>query len=288
MYEVSSEYEVMYGNIINETIAYLEKNNQLKSLIVGISGGIDSALTVALANAVCKKTGTLLIGRSLPCVTNTPGENERAIAVGNAFCHDFKTVDIGQMLSAVESNMEATVFGTDGPGTYDAKVRQGNIKARLRMIQLFHLAHFHRGMVLSTDNFTELMLGFWTLHGDVGNFGMIQNLWKTEVYGLAKWIIDNYFDDTIGDGQKAEALQACINAVPTDGLGITASDFEQIFPEVHKEKNSAVAYGRIDEILIDYLNDSQYLDHPVVQKFLATQFKRDDPFNIDRKKILQS
>ena len=94
------------------------------------------------------------------------------------------------------------------------------------MIYLFDLAHFKEGMVLSTDNYTELMLGFWTLHGDVGNFGLLQYLWKTEVYGLAKHLEAEYRSKNQHD--KADALKHSIDALPTDGLGITTSDFDQI------------------------------------------------------------
>ena len=51
--------------------------------------------------------------------------------------------------------------------TYRAQQRQGNIRARLRMITLYTLAHELGGIVGSTDNFSELAAGFWTLHGDV-------------------------------------------------------------------------------------------------------------------------
>jgi len=67
------------------------------------------------------------------------------------------------------------------------------MKARIRMILLYDLAGGNDGMVLSTDNYTEYLLGFWTLHGDVGDFGMIQSLWKTEVYDMVEWIRDNEF-----------------------------------------------------------------------------------------------
>lgn len=61
-------------------------------------------------------------------------------------------------------------------------IANGNLQARCRMIHLYDLAGIHGGLVMSTDNQTEYQLGFWTIHGDVGDFDPIQDLWKTEVY----------------------------------------------------------------------------------------------------------
>lgn len=52
-------------------------------------------------------------------------------------------------------------------------IANGNIQARLRMIYLYNLASIHKGLVMSTDNQTEYQLGFWTIHGDVGDFDQI-------------------------------------------------------------------------------------------------------------------
>jgi NH3-dependent NAD+ synthetase len=82
------------------------------------------------------------------------------------------------------------------------------------------------------------MVGFWTLHGDVGDFGLIQNLWKTDVYDLSKWIQDKSM------GIQADALKACIEATPTDGLGITNSDLDQL---------GASTYNEVDKILKTWL-----------------------------------
>ena len=141
------------------------------------------------------------------------------------------------------------------------------------MIQLYHLAHEFEGMVLSTDNLTEYYLGFWTLHGDVGDFGMMQNLWKTEVYGLAKYISDKY--ELIDRSDTSEAIKSCIKAEPTDGLGITESDLIQI---------EADSYFEVDRILIDYIvNKSlKYQDHPVIKRYENTHIKRNNPLNISR------
>ena len=81
---------------------------------------------------------------------------------------------------------------------------------------------------MSTDNQTEYQLGFWTIHGDVGDFDPIQDLWKTEVYQLAEWLKLFYYTDG-DDADKAVAIGESIKLTPTDGLGISNSDLDQIW-----------------------------------------------------------
>jgi NAD+ synthetase len=217
------DYKLFTEKSINYLASYIE-NNKLQSLVLGISGGIDSTVVAAIASVACKKTGVKLIGRSLPAHTNNPDEINTAILVGQAFCDDFKEVAIEKIYAKVADEFELT----EGKMT---PLQLGNIKARLRMMYLYNLASIHRGCVLDTDNRTEHELGFWTIHGDVGdlNCGLI-HLWKTEVYELAEFLADMYY--TIAernellqkDGKayriKADAVCESIKLVPTDGNGV--------------------------------------------------------------------
>ena len=275
MHTIRTDYEKMLSTIIKTVRDYLEENKSLKSLVVGISGGIDSALTCAIASkAVNSLSDIRLIGRSIPIETNKQDEISRAGTAGKCFCDHFEP---RYMTTAYQNLYKELVSGSgrENENTNEEKIRRGNMKARVRMTYLFDLAHLEKGMVLSTDNFTELLLGFWTLHGDVGNFGMLQYLWKTEVYGLAGYLVDKYKKE--GNRDKADALQLCIDAVPTDGLGITDNDFDQI---------GVTDYEAADLLLIDYLNgDRSKADHPVIQRHISSAFKRRDPQNISREMI---
>jgi NAD+ synthetase len=250
--------------IQNNTLEYINKH-KIKSLVIGVSGGIDSALCCALAKPVCDKLNISLIGRSIPIVTNKQDELDRAINIGKCFCTDFDEVYIERTYTQTLLDMNEQLEWTD--------IQKGNIKARLRMIYLYNLAYLYHGMVLSTDNYTELLLGFWTLHGDVGDFGMVQSLWKTEVYDLAKYMTEL---ETITSEQKLALLQ-CINATPTDGLGITNSDLDQL---------EADSYLEVDALLQTYLKNGNCKDHPVIKRHLATEYKRNNPYNIKRKLIV--
>lgn len=261
--------QMMY-NILGAATHYVE-HSSLKSLVVGVSGGIDSALVTVLAREVCKRLNNKvkLIGRSLP-INSSPEEISRAETVGSLFCDDFKTFDLSNSYDGLKEHMEHPAT-SDGIMGY--KIRSGNIKARTRMIQLFHIAHAEKGMVLSTDNFTELLLGFWTLHGDVGNYGMIQNVWKTEVYMMS----DLLHVVTDINHQEKEAISACIQAAPTDGLGITNTDLDQFGDEVK-------SYADADILLYEVLSGNLDVDPipKVVKMYKTTHFKRNDPTNIPR------
>ena len=85
--------ETSIKNIRGELKNYLI-GNKIKSLVIGVSGGIDSCLCVALARPVCQELNIPLIGRSLPISTNAPDELERAQLTGKVFCDDFKEVNL--------------------------------------------------------------------------------------------------------------------------------------------------------------------------------------------------
>lgn len=290
-------YENAVANIRRELKKYIQNNN-IKSLILGISGGMDSCLCAVLAKPVCDELGIPLIGRSLPIITNNQDEIDRANLTGKIFCTNFKQenlVEIYNKLSIINPDPSYEYVGpiedlglTDKVKDKEWRIRNGNIKARLRMIFLYNLASMYKGMVLGTDNYTEYLLGFCTLHGDVGDYGMIQNLYKTEVYDMAEWIAEN--ECKFIDEQTA--LTLTIEALATDGLGVTnLGDLGQILPDW--KGSSRDGYKEVDRILqivenISIRNPHYELDnHHVVQRHLKSEFKRKNPYNISRNLIIE-
>lgn len=248
------------------------KEYKITALVIGQSGGIDSALCSALAAPITQKLGIPLIGRSITIETNKQDEIDRGALIGHAFCSDFKDVNLTHLYTQVQASCEFE----DPVHLMLDKLRMGNIKARMRMVYLYDLAQKQGGIVLSTDNYTEYLLGYWTLHGDVGDYGMIQSLWKNEVYTLAKYLIKN----ELKTEQEKQALQACVEATPTDGLGITDNDLQQI---------QADSYDEVDAILIDYLKGAKdRQNHPVIQRHLKSSYKRSNPYNLSRTDLLSS
>jgi len=278
-HEFCSDYGEIFGNIISFTHNYLRENN-IKTLVIGMSGGIDSTLCAALASEVCRpiSVDVTVEGRILP-IESDQVETSRAIMASQAFCDHFQLNNMTPTYTVLNRDIISTASSAPS-----ALIRRGNIKARLRMMKLYDLANKMDGVVLSTDNYTEYLLGFWTLHGDVGDYGMIQNLWKTEVYGLANYLMKKYKDTD--ELYKAASLQECIKAMPTDGLGVSESDFDQIYPDYDRNDTPVDVYGKVDAILLDYLNEATPYIGDVVKRYIATEFKRLNPFSIPRIDII--
>jgi len=265
---LGSDIEISHAiKVMRAKVAAYILDNQLQSLVLGVSGGVDSAFAAALLRPVCDYTNTRLIGRSISIETNQPDEIERSIAVGSHFCHDFAHVDYTYIY--MEQKKALPELGDQ----MLSKLRMGNCKARLRMIALYDLAQLHHGIVISTDNFTEYLTGFWTLHGDVGDYAPFLHLWKTEVYHAARFLCKQLTK------QQSAVLTACINAVPTDGLGISGSDLEQLGVE---------SYEEADKILSSYLDGNvEYESHSLIKRFISSEYKRKVPLTIRRYSLCQ-
>ena len=252
---------------IRKNVADYVKQSRLKSLLLGISGGIDSALCAALLRPVCDQLNIPLIGRSIAIETNGKDEIERSLLVGEAFCHNFQFMDL---TDTFYENCKNLVSLDD---LLLSKMRKGNMKARMRMIILYDLAQLHQGMVISTDNYTEYLTGFWTLHGDVGDYAPVMNLWKTEVYNVAKHLLQEYNE------QQNRALQQCIDAVPVDGLGISNHDCEQL---------QVANYYEADQLFYQYFieKNEELKNHPLIKRYYASSFKRINPISISREMLI--
>jgi len=234
---------INYNIFVENSRKWLKKyiqDNHLQSIVIGVSGGIDSTVSCAIASPVCKELNIPLIGRSLPCETNKENEVTTADLVGEAFCTDYKAVDLEESFKFL---LDQFVFeeGDINP------LQKGNIKARLRMIYLRNIASIHKGVVLDNDNFTEWNLGFWTVGGDSPmdiNLGL-HYLWKTEIYKLAHYLIDEVADEY---NSKFCALIESIKLIPTDGNGVSDSDCEQFGLDNYKQVDDVLQtmYYRTD------------------------------------------
>lgn len=300
------ENSKVFEHLIETTENYIVSNG-LESMVLGISGGIDSTVCAAICHEVSLRSNRQIkfIGRSLPIKNQVmySEEYDASKLVGNAFCDDFRVVNLSwiyeNMLGEIverEENKQVKGFsykGIEDRSENQTPIANGNIQARLRMTYLYNLAGINKGLVIDTDNLTEHYLGFFTIHGDQGDFNPIGGLWKTEVYQLAKHIAYEYkkkaeslIDDNITLSHTYEkmynALWASIRLTPTDGLGISNSDLEQI---------GADNYNQVDDILqtVVYFSDASsftsYIEKlyekynkemvdKVVSRYVKSDFKR--------------
>jgi nicotinamide-nucleotide amidase len=258
----------LYPNAIPEMsrkiISYLfkyKRDNNIDTVFVGMSGGIDSALTASLFKAA----GWQVHGVVMPINQKTE-ETERGVEACESLGITQHFVD----LTPAYTNM-VCFYESEGIDEFTAtsdinvKKRAGNISARLRMMTLYNFASYYGGMVASTDNFSELAAGFWTLHGDVGDVAPIQSLTKSwEVPAMAEYM---------------GVPESIIEAVPTDGLGITDKDEDQF----------GFSYLQFDIALFSLLHDyncdapttqDQEILDAVKNRISNTVFKRTNPLNL--------
>ena len=231
----------VHDNIVDFITEYLRDNPHIRHLVLGVSGGLDSAMCALLCKAACDAHPDLnvkVVGVWIGLCSNTKEEKARALAVGYRFCHDFIICDdvrAAQAYTALQRYAEGLQPTFIEPNDLGHKTRRGNIMARMRMIGLYHLAHLLEGVVVDTDNKSEHELGFYTLHGDVGDVTPLFGLYKTEVRELAMYLTRNVLD-----GVDRRTLMDIAMAQPTDGLGITGTDVEQI---------GVASYDEIDAVL---------------------------------------
>lgn len=237
--------------IIDYTSSY--SSCGINTVVIGMSGGIDSALTAA----IFKRAGYRVVGVTLPIMQKVE-ETERGVAACKALGIEHYNVDLTELYYS-------TVDAISNPMPYggNENVRKGNIRARLRMVTLYDLAYGLGGMVASTDNLSELSAGFWTLHGDVGDFSPIQSLWKSwEVPYLARL---NGVPENI------------VKAVPTDGLDISNGDEEQLGCTYLEWDLTILNIGRD----VTEENDKVHNVYRAVRERMGkTRFKRNNPHNV--------
>lgn len=246
------DYGQVFEKLVSETQRYLE-DNKLSAMVLGISGGLDSTVTAAICNEVERRNPNLkFYGVSLPCSSNKIDENLSSMLTMKAFCNPYQ-----YWVQHIDESYNA-MFKMCNYKVGTTTIGQGNIKARIRMMYLYNLANYINGLVIDTDNLTEHYLGFFTIHGDVGDFNPIGGLWKHEIYTLATYLYWTYRNKN--DSSKMNALKKAINIKPTDGNGVNDNgDMGQIAPAFIND-NSMDAYTKVDNIIKDYLESFAFGD----------------------------
>ena len=221
---LGDEDEIWQGLVIGLR-DYVEKNN-FKSVILGLSGGIDSALVAALAADAIG--GNRVYSVALPSKYSSDHSladaKELAINIGL----NYRIIEIQPMVGNLIENLHLS------------GVAEENLQARVRGITLMGLSNQEGHLVLATGNKSELAVGYSTLYGDaVGGFAPIKDLYKSQVWQLAKWRNEL----AILQGQTPPIPVSSINKAPS----------AELRPD-QKDTDSLPDYKILDQILQIYID----------------------------------
>jgi len=170
----------IYQALVLGTRDYVRKNG-FNKVVIGLSGGIDSSLTAAIA--VDALGAENVVGVTMPSKFNTPITINSAAKVAKNLRIEFHTIPIGAVLDEFDETLENITGWSNGSVAYE------NLQARIRGTILMSLSNQFSYMVLTTGNKSETAVGYCTLYGDTaGGFAVIKDVPKTMVYKLARYV----------------------------------------------------------------------------------------------------
>ena len=223
-----SDNEEIWNALVMGLRDYVAKN-KFRSVVVGLSGGIDSALVAAIA--VDALGAKCVNGVAMPSKYSSDHSVEDATAfAANTGIH-FRTVEIEPM---VQSFMKGITLKA---------VAAENIQARVRGTTLMGISNQEGHLVLATGNKSELAVGYSTLYGDaVGGFAPIKDIYKTDVWALATW-------------RNAQAT-ARGEVAPIPQRSIEKEPSAELRPD-QKDSDSLPEYELLDQLLTRYVDGDQ-------------------------------
>jgi NAD+ synthase (glutamine-hydrolysing) len=220
--------EEIWNAIVVGLRDYVEKNG-FRSVVVGLSGGIDSALVAALAvDALGAKR---VNGVAMPSKYSSDHSISDAQAFADATGIHFRTVPIAPMVDAYMNNL--VLKG----------IAEENLQARVRGTTLMGISNQEGHLVLATGNKSELAVGYSTLYGDaVGGFAPIKDIYKTDVWALSRW--------------RNEVARERGEAEPIPVNSIEKEPSAELRPG-QKDTDSLPDYLLLDRVLTAYVDDDQ-------------------------------
>ena len=177
--QLLSKNESLYSALKLGLFDYVSKNN-FEKVLVGLSGGIDSALTATIA--VDSLGSDNVVGVALPSKYNTEESLVDARLLAENLDIEFKVIEIEEIVNIFRNTLKESINDELGQTTDE------NIQSRVRGNILMALSNQTGAMVVSTGNKSEMAVGYSTLYGDLaGGFALLKDLYKTEVYNLANF-----------------------------------------------------------------------------------------------------
>ena len=234
----SDPVDEIYQALVLGTRDYAHKNG-FQKVLLGLSGGIDSSVTAAIAVAALGDEN--VIGISMPSKFNSPETRSDAEKLAQNLGIEFHTIPIEPMLGQFHKSLQIV------EGWNDEGIAYENLQARIRGCILMSLSNRFGSLVLTTGNKSETAVGYSTLYGDTaGGFGIIKDVPKTTVYELAEHI------NRIGGRQ----------IIPADV--ITRPPSAELRQD-QKDSDSLPEYDLLDRILKGYVEEDKSITELVAQ-----------------------
>ncbi|MFD4757740.1 NAD+ synthase [Streptomyces sp. NPDC058439] len=232
--------EELYSALVVGLRAYAAKNG-FSSVLIGLSGGIDSALVAAIA---CDALGAQNVyGISMPSKYSSDHSRDDAAELARRTGLNFRTVPIEPMFDAYMGSLGLTGLAEE------------NLQSRLRGTMLMAVSNQEGQIVLAPGNKSELAVGYSTLYGDsVGAYGPIKDVYKTSIFRLAKW--------------RNRAAEERGQTPPIPEASITKPPSAELRPG-QVDTDSLPDYDVLDRILELYVDRDQGLDEIVAAGFDA-------------------
>ena len=220
--------EALFEGLVTGVKDYINKSKAAEKVILGLSGGIDSALTAVIAKEALGADNVIAV--TMPSEFSTEGSVSDSQILANNLGIELLEIPIkdiyGIFTDILKPHFEGTEFG----------VAEENIQSRSRGVILMALANKFGYMLLNTGNKSEMAVGYCTLYGDMaGGLSVISDLYKTEVFQISRWLNDEYFDDEV-------IPESIINKPPS----------AELRPD-QKDSDSLPEYGTLDAILRYYI-----------------------------------
>lgn len=218
----------IYQALVAGLVGYVRKNG-FRSVVLGLSGGIDSALVAALsADAV---GGGNVVGVSMPSRHSSEHSKDDAADLAKRIGADYRVQPIGPMVDAFEGEMHLEGIAAE------------NLQARVRGVILMGLSNAEGHLVLATGNKSELAVGYSTIYGDaVGGYAPLKDVDKSRVWALARWRNDAAID--------AGAIP------PIPESSITKPPSAELRPG-QVDQDSLPPYDLLDEVLDAYVEHAE-------------------------------
>jgi NAD+ synthase (glutamine-hydrolysing) len=229
---------------------YVEKNG-FGDIVIGLSGGIDSALTVALA---AEALGADRVhGVSLPSRYSSEGTRGDAQRLGESLGIDFREIAIEPVVESFTGVLAETF------ASHESDLTEENLQARVRGTLLMALSNKFGWLVVATGNKSELSVGYSTLYGDLaGGFALLKDVYKTDVFRLSEWLNERAGRELIP--------QSIIDRAPSAELRADQLD-EDSLPPYAKLDQVLEAYVELDRSREELSEDG--FDPDVVERALA-------------------